>query len=87
MHSTLVSVYCSYCTCVYCRYDTSLADSCIQLADRWSATTPGEDGGFTASDLDDMSSNQLQEFLNQLHSKVIHTFLLFFIVLSLVFIL
>ena len=54
-----------------CRYDTSLADRCIQLADRWSsASSYGDDGGFTANDLEGMSSNQLQEFLNQLHSKV-----------------
>ena len=53
------------------RYDTSLADECSQLADRWSVTTSDEDEGrFTPEDLDNMSSNQLQVFLNQLQSKV-----------------
>ena len=71
IHCTLVLCCLSGSYCVLFRYDTSLADGCIQLADRWAAATGDEtDGGFTAGDLDTMSSNQIQEFLNQLHSKV-----------------
>lgn len=45
------------------QYDTSLADICTQLADKW---TSGSEGAASNSDVESFSSGQVQNFLDQL---------------------
>uniref|UniRef100_H3BAN2 Leukotriene A4 hydrolase n=1 Tax=Latimeria chalumnae TaxID=7897 RepID=H3BAN2_LATCH len=45
------------------RYDTTLADACITLCQRWSKATESDLSSFTAADLEKMSSHQKVEFL------------------------
>ncbi|XP_019633359.1 PREDICTED: leukotriene A-4 hydrolase-like [Branchiostoma belcheri] len=47
-------------------YDTTLADVCSSLCQRWSQATPDQLDQFTPQDLQDMSPGQKTEFLAQL---------------------
>ena len=47
-------------------FDTSLIDACSRLRQRWVDWNGTEPAPFTASDLSDLSSNQIVEFLSQL---------------------
>ena len=60
-------------TCVYflfclSRYDTSLANECMALADRWATSTDADQ--FSPSDIQTMSSHQVRHFLDSLLEKV-----------------
>ncbi|XP_064604430.1 leukotriene A-4 hydrolase-like isoform X1 [Liolophura sinensis] len=48
------------------QYDTSLADICHQLGDRWSAASDGDLSAFSPTDLSNLSSVQVRQFLNHL---------------------
>ncbi|XP_061124778.1 leukotriene A-4 hydrolase isoform X1 [Syngnathus typhle] len=47
-------------------YDTTLADACITLCQRWVQAGERDLSGFGASDVDELSSHQLVEFLSLL---------------------
>ncbi|RVE56809.1 hypothetical protein OJAV_G00225040 [Oryzias javanicus] len=48
------------------QYDTTLADACISLSQRWISATEPDLGGFSQSDVKTLSSHQLIEFLSLL---------------------
>ncbi|XP_071389344.1 leukotriene A-4 hydrolase isoform X3 [Centroberyx affinis] len=48
------------------QYDTTLADACIALCQRWVNAKEGDLGGFKESDVKTLSSHQLIEFLSLL---------------------
>ncbi|XP_064011022.1 leukotriene A-4 hydrolase [Pogoniulus pusillus] len=45
------------------KYDTTLADACVALCERWVKAKEGDLGSFSSEDLKEMSSHQLIEFL------------------------
>ncbi|XP_074645095.1 leukotriene A-4 hydrolase-like isoform X2 [Tubulanus polymorphus] len=47
-------------------FDTSLADVCIALCEKWSKASDNELDQFAASDIEGFSSNQIREFLSLL---------------------
>ena len=53
-------------SCIH-RLDTTVSDVCTALADKW---TKDEEESFSPNDLSELSSTQIQEFLNQLLNKV-----------------
>ncbi|CAL8242299.1 unnamed protein product [Merluccius merluccius] len=46
------------------QYDTTMADACIALCDKWTKAGEGDLGVFTAADLKTLSSHQVIEFLS-----------------------
>ena len=49
------------------RLNTAVSDVCTALADKW---TKEDEENFSPNDINELSSTQIQEFLNQLLNKV-----------------